>query len=368
MTSSNTARLYYLDSMRAILMVLGVVMHSAQLYSLEEPLPLASQYHSIWMTYLYDTIHLFRMSAFFMVSGFFCYLTLNKYGGAKFLRLRLVRIAVPLITTIFTLNLLQFYFLQQGGWISGSLTHHFTSGVYIGHLWFLVNLLYYFIFSATLHSISPLPKARGLTDTSTFFRKCPVAILLLLLPMVTLSVMALNKLGIPIYTEKLGLFKPYSLLYYYVYFAFGYLLAANRSFYQNFMKINPLFSIAIIILGCLVNYLFVRDSSTLMMAIAEYGYLVAQWYSVALCFYLFSKLLDQKSHVMALFSEASYSVYLFHFIILILFSSVLVKLNFGPLLGTMLSIVVVTVCSFAIHFFIIRKFIFLRFLYNGRFY
>ncbi|QJR81989.1 acyltransferase family protein [Alteromonas pelagimontana] len=368
MTSSSSARIYYLDSMRAILMVLGVVIHSAQIYSTKHALPIVNGETSVFMSYLIDTIHLFRMPAFFVVSGFFCYITLNKYGIPKFLRLRLVRIAVPLVVTIFTFNMIQFYLLKEGGWVKGSLASHFINGGYIGHLWFLVNLIYYFIFTAIIHNIGLITKFRTRVIESTWFNKTPVLVLLFALPIITILIMALNKLGFPIYVEKFGLYRPYSLLYYYVHFVFGYVLASNRHLYHNFMKVNPLISIVLIVIGCTISGIFATSNDTLITIAAEYSYLAAQWFSIALCFTIFSRLFDHRSHFMAFFSEASYTVYLFHFILLMLVSSLLVKLDLDYILGFTLSIVIVTSLSVAAHVFIIRKSKILGFLYNGKSY
>ena len=115
----NNTRIHYLDAMRGILMILGIVIHAAQIYSPEAVLKVVNPHTSVVMHYVVDSIHLFRMPAFFVVSGFFCYLTLEKYGVSRFLKLRLARIAIPLITTIFTLNLTMYYLLVNTGWIGG---------------------------------------------------------------------------------------------------------------------------------------------------------------------------------------------------------------------------------------------------------
>ena len=62
-------RIYYLDAMRGVLMMLGVVLHSAQVFNPREEWLFYSQKSTEFAPILIDTIHLFRMPAFFIVSA-----------------------------------------------------------------------------------------------------------------------------------------------------------------------------------------------------------------------------------------------------------------------------------------------------------
>jgi len=70
-----TERIHSLDSLRAIMMLLGLVLHSAITYgnadwgstwSLKDPIATSSV-----NDYIVDIIHVFRMQIFFLVAGFF---------------------------------------------------------------------------------------------------------------------------------------------------------------------------------------------------------------------------------------------------------------------------------------------------------
>lgn len=100
------------------------------------------------MGYLVEFIHVLRMPAFFVASGYFCYLTLNKYKAKKFLQLRLKRLLVPLFVTAFTLNAVQMFLLKRYGWHPFSLADTRQKGEYISHLWFLINIVVHFIIAA----------------------------------------------------------------------------------------------------------------------------------------------------------------------------------------------------------------------------
>ena len=72
----NDERLHYLDAMRSILMILGIVLHSANVFS-DSDWAIQNIDTSVYFSYLVEVIHLFRMPAFFIVSGFFCHIRSN---------------------------------------------------------------------------------------------------------------------------------------------------------------------------------------------------------------------------------------------------------------------------------------------------
>lgn len=92
-------RIHYLDNLRAAAMLLGVFLHSALAY--------AQPAQSFWLAT--DTgssvaidasiwfIHLFRMSLFFFLSGYFAKLVIEKKGVKNFLWNRFLRIVVPFV-------------------------------------------------------------------------------------------------------------------------------------------------------------------------------------------------------------------------------------------------------------------------------
>jgi glucans biosynthesis protein C len=98
-TGDGSTRIHYLDNLRAIAMLLGVYLHGALAYA--EPSRsfwLASNIQgsvaidaSIWL------IHLFRMSLFFLLSGYFAKLMIERKGVKTFAWNRGLRIALPFV-------------------------------------------------------------------------------------------------------------------------------------------------------------------------------------------------------------------------------------------------------------------------------
>ncbi len=99
-TSTSPAdRIDYLDNLRALAMLLGVFLHAALAY--------AHPAQSIWLATDISSstavdvsiwfIHLFRMSLFFLLSGYFAKLVIERKGLRAFMWNRLLRIVVPLL-------------------------------------------------------------------------------------------------------------------------------------------------------------------------------------------------------------------------------------------------------------------------------
>ena len=96
---SDATRIHYLDNLRALAMLLGVYLHAALAY--------AEPSRSIWIAtnpqgnVAIDAsiwwIHLFRMSLFFLLSGYFSRLMIQRKGVKPFLWNRAIRVALPFV-------------------------------------------------------------------------------------------------------------------------------------------------------------------------------------------------------------------------------------------------------------------------------
>ena len=94
-------RYHSLDRLRAVMMLLGLVLHTAINY-FPFPVQEAEQIYldpqsSPFFDYLVKFIHSFRMPVFFVIAGFFAAFLLESRGPRAFLRHRGARIGIPLI-------------------------------------------------------------------------------------------------------------------------------------------------------------------------------------------------------------------------------------------------------------------------------
>lgn len=147
MTKKSPQREYFLDSIRAWLMLLGVPFHlsliySSQNWSVNSPAP------SEWLTLLNEFIHAFRMQVFFVISGYFSYMLFLRYTPGHWLKVRVERVGIPMLAAIPLITVPQFFILKEltnkiGDWSKMSPYQKYNALVWdlISHLWFLLVLL-----------------------------------------------------------------------------------------------------------------------------------------------------------------------------------------------------------------------------------
>ena len=153
-------RYHALDALRAAMMGLGLVLHTACAYGSRPLGPAWPPHDALHNGFAFDVlggfIHSFRMPTFFAVAGFFAALLYSRRGGAGLAVNRVKRIAVPLVifwaivtplvhaAAVYTAGFRPspavrwdraWAFLAAGGW---------RPNKDLAHLWFLYYLLYYY--------------------------------------------------------------------------------------------------------------------------------------------------------------------------------------------------------------------------------
>lgn len=102
---SEERRYYGFDALRGSMMLLGLVIHAAIFYIADPPptMPITLDGNrSPAMDLLMHFIHAFRMPAFFLMSGFFASLLVDKRGLPEMLKNRAARVLAPLVAGLFT--------------------------------------------------------------------------------------------------------------------------------------------------------------------------------------------------------------------------------------------------------------------------
>ena len=98
-------RLHYMDSLRAVAMFLGLVLHACVVFALwtNDPNRTHDEPSKI-LYYTFEFIHVFRMQLFFLVAGFFSVMVCQKRGAASFAKKRINRIAIPFVLCVLLLQ------------------------------------------------------------------------------------------------------------------------------------------------------------------------------------------------------------------------------------------------------------------------
>jgi fucose 4-O-acetylase-like acetyltransferase len=100
MDAAPLRRYHALDALRAAMMLLGLVLHSAASYTqrpLGEAWPIHDPHNSVLFDLLVVFIHLFRMPVFFFVAGFFAALLYARDSARGLARNRVRRVLLPLL-------------------------------------------------------------------------------------------------------------------------------------------------------------------------------------------------------------------------------------------------------------------------------
>nr|WP_255630804.1 acyltransferase family protein [Novosphingobium sp. FKTRR1] len=131
--------MHHLDAARALFLLLGIPFHVATtaIMILSPEAPGFREAPAIALSL--SLIHTFRMSAFFMLSGFFAAMVREKRGQGPWFADRLIRVGVPLVASVASLAVIQ-YHLKVG------LSEQWAGGFHglplaFEHLWFLIVLL-----------------------------------------------------------------------------------------------------------------------------------------------------------------------------------------------------------------------------------
>lgn len=147
MTNVPVQREYFLDSIRAWLMLLGIPFHISLIYS-SHTWHVNSIEPSWWLTLFNDFIHSFRMQVFFVISGYFSYMLFLRYPMKRWWKVRVERVGIPMLTAIPLLTLPQFIMLQYvkgkaDNWQNLTFYEKYNTLVWelVSHLWFLLVLV-----------------------------------------------------------------------------------------------------------------------------------------------------------------------------------------------------------------------------------
>lgn len=321
-----SARFHYMDNLRALAMLSGVLFHAALAYSpLAHPFfPTADRAQSVLVDLAIWLVHLFRMPLFFVVAGFFACMLVHKRGLGGMFVSRLKRIALPLV--IFwplVYVALRYSTLQAAAGVQHpspmlALIKQFLlmesppqMPPSTGHLWFLYYLMFFYvlIWSATSFQLERLAQ---------LMRSLNPVWLLGLLPL--MLVPALASVSAPHPAPESFLPQFWAFGFYGPFFAFGYLLFGHETILDRYRRLAPwllLASLALywIFLGLLEQHSPSADDASATWLLATLEAYISVWMCGA-CLLAGKSWLNRSNRLLRYLSDASYWVYIVHLPIL----------------------------------------------------
>ncbi|WP_349886018.1 glucans biosynthesis protein MdoC [Pantoea ananatis] len=370
MSTTKTEREYFLDSIRACLMLLGVPFHVSLIYS-SQRWAVNSSDASLWLTTLNDFIHAFRMQVFFVISGYFSYMLYLRYQPRRFLKVRLERVGIPMLTAVPLITLPQFFMLKAwtskyADWSTLPPYAKFNNLMWelISHLWFLLVLL----ILTTLGMIT----FRWLRDQKRNIDYQRVGWGKLALGLLIWGLMWGAFRRVVFYTnpsllsDALFNFVVMQSLFYLPFFMLGALSWKHQALKQLFVRVNPVLFIGAVLL--LVAYIVNQRTSSGEGWLYELDALISSMMGLCMlnvCYSLGHKLLNSHSPGIMYLVNASLFIYLVHHPLTLLYGIYVTPVLHNNTLGFLLGLVMVFGVSFTLYELHLRIPV-LRFLFSGK--
>lgn len=370
-------RYYYMDSLRSVLMTLGIVLHAASIYAVSADWIISDARRSRGFDALAWAIHTFRMPAFFIIAGYFAHMTWRKYGTGRFLGQRIQRLLVPLLSAAILLNTAQAYacrWLAQGRpvrlatFLTSDLPRYWSNGEWVQHLWFLNVLI---VFCLVCPFICPMVECvdAWLEDKhpAGFDKLLKQGTYLWLLPL-TAVIAGIEEHYVPILHSRVvfGVLDLSELLEYFPYFAFGLWMHASARLAEHFSRCR--FAQAnVLLLGAWLTLLAERLPESPAQSILEiYGRGLLTWSACQVCFALFHRYLNRPSKLFAYMSDASYTIYLFHHLCVTVLGALLVTCAWPAMVKFLVVVLTTLLATLAVHHWLVLRVRWARLLFNGK--
>jgi surface polysaccharide O-acyltransferase-like enzyme len=318
-------RYHSLDAVRATMMLLGLVIHSATSYtatSLGAAWPYQDPRTSTVFDILAFFIHLFRMPVFFVVAGFFAALLYYRDGAARFAANRSQRVLLPLaIFWIPVYPLVEAGFIFANGRATGTIDWTpVTSGSFLQpptliHLWFLWDLAIFYAAAILLVPLAGRTSDSWRQAVDRWFGRIATSVwgALALAVVTTLTLLPMEIAGLETSTAFLPPLRV--LIAYGVFFTFGWLLFRRRDIIEPFgagwktpMAAGVLSSALYLIVT--VGRLITDPHVFHLVGVALAG--LSMWLLIFGILGAFVSLLDRPHPVIRYLSDAAYWMYLVH--------------------------------------------------------
>ena len=376
-------RLHALDGLRAVMMLLGLLLHSIVSYGAfpyGAAWPFKDQATSPLMDLLVFGIHIFRMPIFFVMAGFFSALLYLRRGPGGLAQNRFTRIVLP-----FAVGWLVLHPLVVGGFTFANTMKAAPLGVALSavggvaqsgalfvsdttmHLWFLYDLILFYVAALIL---APLAMRLPESVRSSVMRLYEAVVsrpLLRPLPLAILTAITLWPMGGVLKTATSFVPDPAPLVAYGVFFGFGWLLYLKRELLPSFDRLAWTQIAIAIALVPLNNWSVTARTSgaewALWLTMATGGLVV--WLLTFGITGLFLRYLDRPAPVVRYVVDASYWLYLVHLPFTIWIPGLLTELAWPAVAKAAVVLAGTTVVGFATYDLLVRP-TFIGAVLNGR--
>jgi len=362
--ASSGKRLFYIDNIRWVMIVLVVLMHLKVTYSnmgmwyYNEAVTLDAVSYVIFGMYG-SFVQAFFMGLLFFVAGYFVPASLDRKGNGKFVSDRFVRLGIPTLVFMLLLNPLTFLMTPASTQISASIMSEYagyiTSLSFLGGsgpMWFALALLIFSVAYVAVRQFTSRNKTAVKAKDSFLVSNKNIVILIALISLFTFLSRLFYPSGTAVLNMQLGNFSQYIILFIAGILAYRYDLLSKISY--NF---GMLWLKLALFIGIPTWFLLMILGGALTGSTAFNGglYWQAAAYSVWESFFcvgislgllvLFRRKYDVQGKISAFLSKNAFGVYVFHAPILVAITLMFQGVVMYPLLKMILmAFIVIPVC------------------------
>lgn len=374
---------FYMDAVRGTLMFLGLPYHIARIYGDGRANVVLSDDRSFGFDLLAEFLHSFRMEAFFVVAGFFAAMVLARSQPWPFLRSRCARIGVPLLVCTLAFAPLNAFLFTAGAAGGGPVTRPamiatLTSSTspWVAHLWFLHTLLMLTILLGATAAIKAQKGVAGavvgtlLATVSRWLSK--LANGRFAIGGTLLALIATVSWITPVVAERLvggslapfgTAFDPRQMFRYGPMFAFGIALWHQRDLMAWVLR-PAAADLPMALVGSIIAIIGAQDVP-LAGVIGPFGACLAGFFWAKLLIATAARWLDRPTRLFGTLADAAFSVYLFHFPIVLGLGLAFLRVDWPPVIEFTLILIITASACLMIHAGI-RRSALLSFLFNGK--
>lgn len=362
---AGTTRLYYLDHLRAALVILVVLHHVALVYGAGAPFYYVEPPFTAPLVFLGLLIFaLFNqawfMGALFLLAGYFTPRSYDRKGRGAFLKGRLLRLGVPLLVFTFVLGPLSAVgYWQMPSALTGITTpltwQAYPALIGMGPLWFVALLLVFDFGYAAWRSLTGGQPAAPPADA-----KAPGYLSIALFIVALALASYLLRIVIPLGKEVLGFPTLAYLPQYLSFFVVG-IVAARRGWFRALPGSMGVVGFVTALVATIVLFPLGFSGSLFSLQVVEPSPFVGNgtWESAVYALWdsifavgmslaalaLFRRAFNADGRFGRFLSQQSYAVYVIHTPIIVLIAVLLQGLQLAPLLKfALVSAVVLPVC------------------------
>jgi|TARA_B110000027_G_C16072929_1_gene279932 glucan biosynthesis protein C len=372
-----TERIHSLDSLRAIMMLLGLVLHSAITYAVTD-------YGAGWLLkdtgavhisndYIQSLIHVFRMPSFFVVAGFFAAMLFYERSPKRMIRNRINRILLPFIVFLLILwPFIAFTWTYTTMVLAGTENSLAETLKIVGtplvliplntfHLWFL-----YYLALITAASVGIALILKKLPSTANFISQAfswviqkPIVRLLIFAALTTIIYFIIGTWSVAISTSFMPDLNTF--IYYSFFYFAGWILFKSKHLLDTLMKLDWISTV--LGLTLFTVHFFMYDSFNYETHIILKSIMV--WLFVFGITGLFIRYGSNHSARMRYVSDSSYWVYLVHLPLTAIIPSFIVDWPLPATIKFLLVLISTGIICFVSYHYLVRGSFIGKFL-NGR--